>query len=121
MMVNRQKLYDRAKDFFDLGGNAVMKLSRKAATDACRDAALQGLLVVKIEGGIWNNGTFEARLDAIWDGTDPPTNAENARRNNLNAADFIRSQDDSYNAFIITASGVTGYQHRIGVDPTAAK
>ena len=121
MIVDRQKLYDKAMDFFDLAGNAVMKLSRKAAADACRNAALQGVLVVKIEGGIWRNGTFEARLDAIWNGADPPTSKEIACRNNLNAADFIRSQDASYNAFIITTSCMTGYRHRIGVDPTAAK
>jgi hypothetical protein len=75
-MVNRQRLYDRAKDFFEQNGNAVMKLGRVAA--ACRAAAPQGLVVVKIEGGIWKNGTFEARLDAIWGGIDPPTDNESA-------------------------------------------
>ena len=109
MLVYRQKLFDKATDFLDGGGNAVMKLSRKAAIDACLNAAPRGLVVVKIEGGIWRNGTFEARLDAIWDGADPPIEKENAGRNNLNAAEFIRCQDDTYNAFILTAACVTGY------------
>ena len=108
MLVDRQKLYDKATDFFDGSGNAVMKLSRKAAVDACLNAALHGLVIVKIEGGIWRNGTFEARLDAIWVGADPPIETENAGRNNLNASEFIRCQEDTYNAFILTAAAVTG-------------
>ena len=43
MKVNRQKLYHRGADFFALDGNAVMKLRREAAIEACLDAASQGL------------------------------------------------------------------------------
>ena len=42
MLGDRQKLYDDAKAFFELDGNAVMKLSRRAAIDVCRGAAGKG-------------------------------------------------------------------------------
>jgi hypothetical protein len=112
IVVNRQRLYARAKDFFEQNGNAVMKLGRSAAAEACRAAAHRGLVVVKLEGGIWKNGTFEARLDAIWDGIDPPTDNESASKNNLSAAEFIQARDAAYNAFIITVASVAGYQPR---------
>ncbi len=104
MKVDRQTLYHAAKDFFDHAGNAVMKLSRTAAIELCLDAANQGLLVVKLEGGIWSNGTFEARLDAIWDGADPPVKKQDAYENNCTAANFIRSRHPGYNAFVVTAA-----------------
>src|ERR1700683_5481481 len=101
MTIDRQRLYDETKDFFGLEGNAVMKLSRKAATAVCLSAAANGCLLVKLEGGIWNNGKFEARLDAIWDGLDPPIDPDRAHKNNLEAASFIRSRKSIYNAFIL--------------------
>jgi hypothetical protein len=108
MVTDRQKLYHGSKDFFDRDGNAVMKLSREAAVAVCLNAVRRGLLILKIEGGIWAEGTFEAgtfeaRLDAIWDGADPPVAEIEASENNRAAADFIRSQPRSHNAFIITA------------------
>jgi hypothetical protein len=109
MTIDRQKLYHSVMDFFDFDGNAAMKLGREAAIEVCQDATGQGLVVLKIEGGIWSNGTFEARLDAIWDGADPPIEQRNAHENNLNAASFIRSRHPSYNAFIITASSYAGF------------
>jgi hypothetical protein len=37
----------------------------------CLPAAAQhGLVVVRIEEGIWHSPGFEARLDCIWDGAD---------------------------------------------------
>jgi hypothetical protein len=108
MKLERQKLYHASKDFFNLDGNAVMKLGREAAIEICREAASHHLLVIKLEGGIWSNGTFEARLDAIWEGTDPPVEEKDACANNLAAADFIRSRHPGYNAFIITASLFAG-------------
>lgn len=104
MKIDRQKLYHAGKDFFDLDGNAVMKLGRETAIEVCLDATREGLLVLKIEGGIWSNSTFEARLDAVWDGADPPVEKKEVYKNNLAAANFIRSQPHNYNAFIITAS-----------------
>src|SRR5438477_10558883 len=101
MSVNRQKLYENSEDFFALHGNASMKLSREAAAEVCSCAAAKGLIIVKIEGGIWRRGKFEARLDAIWDGLDPPTDLDTTHQNNLRAATFLRSADPAYNAFIL--------------------
>ena len=112
MSVDRQKLYNSASDYFDLGGSVVMQLSRAAAIDVCRKAAAKGLLVVRIEGGIKRDRTFEARLDAIWDGTDPPIDPDKAEQNNLRAADFIHLQHRDYNAFIVTDAPLTGWRHR---------
>jgi hypothetical protein len=106
--IDRVKVYETASEFFDLEGSVVMKLTRSAAIDVCRSAVDRGLLVAKIEGGIDRGGTFEARLDAIWDGADPPIDHDSAQANNLRAADFIRAQRDEYNAFIITE----GWRHR---------
>lgn len=108
MKVDRQKLYREGNDFFDLDGNAVMKLGREAAIAVCLDAASKGLLVLKVEGGIWSNGTFEARLDAIWDGADPPVEEKDAVANNRAAVNFIQFQHPGYNAFIVTVSSFAG-------------
>jgi hypothetical protein len=73
----------------------------------------KGLLIVKLEGGIWFNGTFEARLDAIWEGVDPPVEEKDAYENNLAAANFVRSRDPGYNAFVVTSSSFVGSPGRI--------
>ena len=112
MGIDRMKVYQTAKNFFDIGGGAVMKLTRAAAIDVCCGAAERGLLVAKIEGGIDRGGIFEARLDAIWDGADPPIDYDRARANNLSAAQFIGAQSDEYNAFIVTDAPLTGWRHR---------
>ena len=112
MSVDRQKLYENAEDFFALDGSAVMKLSRHAAKEVCSRAATKELVVVKLEGGIWNDRKFEARLDAIWDGLDPPADPDSAHRNNLLAVTFIQSADPAYNAFILTSVSVKGYSPR---------
>jgi hypothetical protein len=112
MSIDRRKLYDKATDYFDLDGNAIMKLSREAAEGVCLAAAAKGFVLVKVEGGIWSDGNFEARLDAIWDGLDPPIDQADAHENNLDAAGFIRSRADSYNAFIVTTPSITGYGPR---------
>lgn len=111
--LNRQKLYDRIEDFFDLDGNAVMKLTREAAIRLCLATAPKELVVVKVEGGIWSGGQFEARLDAIWDGLDPPLGPEKAKENNLRAANFIKSVPAIDNAFLITCAPAAGYEHRV--------
>jgi hypothetical protein len=112
MLGNRGKLYDDAKAFFELDGNAVMKLSRGAAIDVCRGAAGQGIVVVKVEGGISSNDKFEARLDAIWDGADPPMDQNQADKTNTRAAAFIKTADSTYNAFVLMPYPITGYPQR---------
>ena len=111
MLGDRQKLYDDAKAFFEFDGNAAMKLSRRAAIDVCRGAAGKGIIVIRVEGGISSNNKFEARLDAIWDGRDPPINRHEAEKNNVRAAAFINSADSAYNAFVVTSAPIGGYAH----------
>jgi len=113
MKVDRQKLYHQGKDFFDLDGNAVMKLDREAAVEVCLEVASRGLLVLRIEGGIWSNRTFEARLDAVWDEADPPIEEKEADENNRAAANFILSCPSDYDAFIITAFPFNSYSSTV--------
>src|SRR5690348_336333 len=91
MRPDRQKVYERPQDFFDLDGSAWMKLNRRAAVALCSCAAARGLVLVRVEAGISRNGSFEARLDGIWDGADPPIEPKAAHGNNLDAAAFIQS------------------------------
>lgn len=107
------KLYSSVADFFDLEGNVVMKLTPSAAMGVRREAATRGVIVVRIEGGIWHNPNFEARYDCIWDGDDPPISEEHAHQNNLVAIEFIESEMDIHKAFVLTTAPITGYLHKI--------
>lgn len=109
-LVDRSKRYTDPEEFFALHGSVVMKLSPEAAIAVCEQAAHRGLLVARIEGGIWHNPKFEARIDCIWDGADPPLDAEAAHVNNLSAIEFIRSELPEHSAFIITAPPITGWE-----------
>ena len=106
--MNRNVLYDSAERFFEDRGSGTMKLTAAAATSACAKAAENGLVVARVEGGIWHSPGFEARVDCIWDGADPPLSSEEAHRNNLLAAAFIESEKNRHSAFILTAPPVGG-------------
>jgi hypothetical protein len=101
-------LYQSAEDFFALDGNAVMRLSPSAAAATCEQATHHGLLVLRIEGGVWVSPNFRARGDCIWDGVDPPVSEQEAAANNSAAALFIREQAAAHSAFILTASPLAG-------------
>mgnify|MGYP006361800099 CR=1 FL=1 len=88
-----------------------MKLSTDAAIAVCEQAAARGLVVGRVEGGFWHAPGFEARLDCIWDGVDPPVDFNAAEKNNILAANFIRSERASHDVFIITAPSMTGWRH----------
>src|SRR4026209_2272366 len=102
MEYARDQLYLSADAFFRVGRINTMKLSPDAAIAVCVQAAERGLLISRIEGGIWHGATFEARLDCIWDGRDPPIKESEAALNNARAADFIRGETSVHNAFVIT-------------------
>jgi len=106
--IDPWKRYADAEDFFSLHGNIVMKLTPEAAIEVCERAAKRGLLVSRIEGGIWRNPGFEARIDCIWDGAEPPLDAKAAHANNLTAIEFIRSELPEHDTFIITMLPITG-------------
>ncbi|MEX3934363.1 colicin immunity protein [Paraburkholderia phymatum] len=109
MNIDKQTRYTASSDFFELRGSVVMKLSAEAAIEVCMIAADRGLVIARIEGGIWHNPGFEARVDCIWDGIDPPTSVEDARLNNLAAADFVVSELDQHDTFVITAPSIHGW------------
>ncbi|HEY8098734.1 MAG TPA: colicin immunity protein, partial [Methylobacter sp.] len=89
MKSDRTLLYDSSNDFFELDGTDVMTLTSAAAQDVCTKALKHGVVVVRIEGGIWHNPGFEARLDCIWDGVDPPVSETDAAINNARALEMI--------------------------------
>ena len=107
MSIDLQRRYDSPDDFFALGGSIVMKLSADAAILVCERAVEQGVVIARVEGGIWHSPGFEARLDCIWDGIDPPTIFSAAEKNNLDAAKFIRLECTVHDAFILTAPRLT--------------
>ncbi|PPA77505.1 colicin immunity protein [Achromobacter spanius] len=109
MKVDRQYRYESSSEFFTLDGSVIMKLSRDAAVKVCELAAQRGLVVAQIEGGIWHSPGFEARLDCIWDGVDPPVELDVAEENNIEAANFIRSKSEMHDVFIITAPCMSGW------------
>lgn len=113
MKGERGKLYDNAEDFFELQGSVVMRLTSNAAIEACCAAAERGLVVARIEGGIWLHPGFEARRDCIWDGADPPLSYADASANNEKAAGFIADKSSSHDVFILTAPPMTGWPHKI--------
>jgi len=110
MELNR--LYGSATDYFSLNGHGVMKLTPDAAVDVCLQAAQHGLVVVRIEGGIWHSPGFEARLDRIWDGADPPIDLDRAMANNARAAEDVRRERAVHSAFIVSTAPLTGYRHK---------
>ncbi|MEM5370059.1 colicin immunity protein [Paraburkholderia azotifigens] len=109
MSIDRTKRYTDANDYFSLGGSIVMKLSTEAAIAVCTEAAKHGFVVSRIEGGIWHNPGFEARIDCIWDGAEPPIDSKTAHTNNLVAIEFIHSESAEHDTFIITAPSIKGW------------
>ena|SRR5580692_8878362 len=109
MNIDRTRRYTDAGDFFLLQGSFVMKVSTEAAIAVCVEAAAHGFVVSRIEGGIWHNPGFEARIDCIWDGAVPPLDTSTAHANNLVAVDFIRSESAEHDTFIITAPSIAGW------------
>lgn len=111
MKFERSKLYDESKCFFELAGDSVMKLTHKAAIDVCIAAADRSLVIARVEGGIFSGNSYEARLDAIWDGKDPPLSYDETRKNNARAIEFIKMESAVHNAFIITCAPIFGWSN----------
>jgi hypothetical protein len=109
MNLDLQRRYEAAEDFFTLGGSVVMKLSTNAAVAVCEAALEHGLVIARIEGGIWHTPGFEARIDCIWDGVDPPVDPDTAAQNNKVAANFVRTEGPMHDVFVITAPSLSGW------------
>ncbi|RQQ77753.1 colicin immunity protein, partial [Burkholderia stagnalis] len=109
MSIDRKRRYEMADDFFSLGGSIVMKLTVDAAIEVCEQAAQHGVIVSRIEGGIWHPPGFEARMDCIWDAKiDPPVNDDLTEKSNLEAAEFIREESQVHDVFIVVADRRNG-------------
>lgn len=106
MKIDPQQRYEFSDSFFSLEGSVVMKLSADAAVEVCERASQHGLFIARVEGGVWHFPGFEARLDCIWDSVAFPIGDRAAEKNNLAAADFIRSERQLHDAFIVTTSQV---------------
>ncbi len=111
METSRNKLYESAECFFDEAGSGVMKLSTDAAIEVCMMAVGRELVIARVEGGVWHHPGFEARVDCIWDGADPPLDAIEAAVNNKKASNFIREQRAEHDVFVITAPPLSGWPH----------
>ncbi|WP_431823317.1 colicin immunity protein [Burkholderia sp. F1] len=96
--IDHQRRYDSPSDFFALNGSIVMKLTADAAIAVCEQAAEQGRAIARVEGGIWHSPGFEARVDCIWDGIDPPVDVQPSEKNNLAAIQFIRAERARHDA-----------------------
>jgi hypothetical protein len=119
MSKHSSELHKSGDDFFNSVGSAVMRLTPLAAIAVCRDAANHGLVIARVEGGIWHNPGFESRLDCIWDGADPPISVDDAIKNNEIAAGFIEEEQNEHSAFILTAPPLTGWPHRESKERTS--
>jgi hypothetical protein len=98
--------YESANDFFDLRGNMLMRLTSKAAIEVCERSSKLGLIVSRIEGGIWHDPIFEARIDCIWDGIDYPEKMDAVEMNNKKAIEFIQEESEVHDVFILTTFGM---------------
>lgn len=104
MNIDSLRQYESADDFFALNGSAVMKMTVAAAISVCEQAINHGLIVSRIEGGIWHNPGFEARLDCIWDGADSSVDKVSAEKSNRSATGFIKSESFQHDTFIVAVS-----------------
>lgn len=100
------KLNKSADSYFLENGTARMILSPSAAEGVCTSALAKGQLVTVVEGGIWRDPQFEARLDCIWWGSLPPLSWSEAKENNELAKKFITSETPMHSAFIVTTVSV---------------
>lgn len=109
MMIERRFktsiLYDVAGDYFVLDGNAVMRLTPKAAMRVCDMSTEYGKIVSIIEGGFFHNPKFEARRDCVW--WRPSIFNEDAVKAAKSAREFIKEKSEEHNAFIVSMQLIT--------------
>lgn len=96
-------LYDSGDAFFELKGNASMKLSPKAAIEVCNEAAKKGLWILGIDSGHWLNPGFRIDSSASWTYDMPEEYKSKIPENNRLAIENIKDDiENGYTAFIIT-------------------
>lgn len=98
-------LYDNGDAFFELKGNASMKLSPKAAIGVCQEAAKRKLWISGIDGGHWMNPGFRIDSSASWTYNKPDDYQSKLSENNQLAIENIKSDEaEGYTAFLVTVS-----------------
>jgi hypothetical protein len=81
-----------------------MKLSRRAAEELAENLEREGEIIVRIEGGVWHDPGFEARLDEIWDAVVRPNTSQTLYDfTNLDALNFIKTRSSLIDTFILTS------------------
>jgi hypothetical protein len=105
MSFDRSVRYETAADFFELDGDAVMKLHTSAAINVCKQALPKKYVISMIEGGIWQNPGFQSSLSAIWE-RDPL--GHDYQMANERAIEFIKyiASLENVNTFIITLENI---------------
>ena len=89
---DRRKIYSDPSEFFAKQGRYWMKLTRPVAVAVVKQCQDHSLAVSMVEGGIWHNPGFEARLDAIWHSEFDHMPTESAiYGNNAKAAAYLKS------------------------------
>ncbi len=102
-MHNKSKLYSSASEFFSLNGNATMRLTPTAAIDVCRIATKKGILVLGVDGGVYKEPIFEAKINCSWSAKfKSPFTSEQLNNNNALAIEDIEADRNCCNAFILT-------------------
>lgn len=102
--ANRSVLFQDSDCFFEQYGSVWMRLSKKAAIEVAQRAAENNLIVVKVEGGIWQSPGFKSQMDCIWDSAaDPPTTVKVAANSNRDAANFMTLCAEKVDVFLVTA------------------
>ncbi|WPO98274.1 colicin immunity protein [Pseudomonas sp. HR96] len=109
MIIDLQQRYDSSDDFFNLSGSVTMKISADAAVAICERAAQRGLVIARIEGGIWRAPGFEARLDCIWDGVEPPCRSENGRSEQSCSGRIRGAEKAVHDVYVLTAPRMSGW------------
>lgn len=102
--VERNKLYFDTSKYFELDGSGIMKLTPDAAVGVCEECTTRGVTVSVIEGGLWHNPGFEARLDCIWQGLYKEPDRQRVVVNNLKAIEFINDNKVVHDVFVVTIS-----------------
>lgn len=100
-MINKRTMrFDDPEAFFREEGGGWMKLSKKAAMVVIDRILKSGGTIWGIEGGIWHNPGFEARIDAITK-YNYKLSLEHEESDNI-LRDYFANCPENYDTFIIT-------------------
>lgn len=114
LMGRYDTLSSNVDDFIESEDRNSIRFAASSAIEACQRAADHGLRILGVEGGEWLNPGFRSRLDSLWSGLEGQRSEEEIRKNNMEAAEFIREEaaraDDrpTPDVFILTVRPFSG-------------